>query len=263
MNFLQTILAHKAEEVALRKEAAPVETLKEMPGFQRAPLSMASALRHREFAVIAEVKKASPSRGVIRDVYDPVGIACAYERSGASAVSVLTDSKFFQGTLNDLESVRGEVGIPLLRKDFIIDSYQLFESRGAGADAVLLIVAALGASRLNELQSEARSLGLECLVEVHSTPELRIALDAGATLVGINNRDLTTFQTDLATTVNLAAEVPGGVLCVSESGISSQSDIATIRSAGVRVVLIGEAFMRAERPGEELARFLAMAEETA
>lgn len=262
MNFLQTILAHKTDEVAVRKVTAPVEKLREMPGFQRAPLSLMSALRERDFAVIAELKKASPSKGVLRDEYDPVGIACEYERSGASAVSVLTEGRFFHGSLSDLQAVRAEVGIPLLRKDFIIDSYQLVESKCAGADAVLLIVAALTPSRLRELQAEARSLGMECLVEVHSAPELRSALDAGATLVGINNRDLATFHTDIVTTVNLAAEVPGDVLCVSESGISSQSDIATLRSAGVSAVLIGEAFMRAKNPGEELARFLAMAEAT-
>ncbi len=261
MNFLQTILSHKSEEVALRKKTVPVEALRETPGFERTTLSLSSALGAREFAVIAELKKASPSKGVLREVYDPVGIANQYENSGASAISVLTDSRFFHGTLHDLEAVRAEVGIPLLRKDFIIDPYQLVESKASGADSVLLIVAAVEPSRLKEMLAGARLIGLECLVEVHSAPELRVALDAGAAMVGINNRDLATFTTDIATSLTLAAEVPKGVLCVSESGISSQNDVVRLRSAGVRAVLIGEAFMRASNPGEELARFLAMAEE--
>jgi indole-3-glycerol phosphate synthase len=261
MNFLQTILSHKSEEVALRKKTVPVEALREMPGFGRTVLSLSSALGAREFAVIAELKKASPSKGVLREVYDPVGIASQYESAGATAISVLTDSRFFHGTLHDLEAVRAEVRIPLLRKDFIVDPYQLVESKASGADAVLLIVAALEPSQLNDMLAEARSIGLECIVEVHSAPELRLALDAGAAMIGMNNRDLATFTTDIATSVNLAAEVPNGVLSVSESGISSQNDVVTLRRAGIRAVLVGEAFMRAKNPGEELARFLAMAEE--
>ena len=260
MNVLADILSHKAEEVALRKEAIPAEILREKPLFARTTLSLTSALNEREFAVIAEVKKASPSRGVIRDVYDPVGIALEYERAGASAISVLTDSKFFQGTLDDLEAVRESVGLPLLRKDFIVDPYQLEESKAAGADAVLLIVAALSRRMLGDLSAGAKSLGMECLVEIHTVGDLESAVECGCTLIGINNRDLATFTTDVGTTLGLVAGIPPGTLCVSESGISSQSDIVALRSAGVLAVLIGEAFMREKNPGDALVRFLQLAE---
>jgi indole-3-glycerol phosphate synthase len=259
VNLLQNILAHKRGEVDFKKQAAPIELLRERPGYQHAPISLAAALQRRSFAVIAEAKKASPSRGVIREVYDPAAIARAYEQCGAAAVSVLTDSRYFHGTLNDLMTVREASSLPILRKDFILDSYQLAEAKSAGADAILLIAAALAPNQLAELQEEARTLGLECLVEIHNEDELQTALESGATVIGVNNRDLTTFETDIGTSVRLAPLVTDRI-CVSESGISSQADIAALRGAGIRAVLVGEAFMRAANPGDELAKFLSMAE---
>ena len=196
--------------------------------------------------VIAEVKRASPSAGVIRAGFDPVAIARAYQEAGASCVSVLTDEPSFGGKLAYLEEIRSAVALPLLRKDFVLDRYQLLEARLAGADCVLLIAEILPADRLPALLREAEALGLEALVELHDPANLPRVLEAGAKLVGVNNRDLRTFAVDIGQTLALAAQIPSDVCLVSESGIKGQADAARLRSAGVRAVLVGEALMRSD-----------------
>jgi indole-3-glycerol phosphate synthase len=195
-------------------------------------------------AVIAEVKKASPSAGVIRADFDPVRIAGIYERHGATCLSVLTDEDYFQGKLEYLTAARAAVGIPALRKEFILDRYQLLEARAAGADAVLLIAEILPGNELATLRSEAVALGLDVLVELHDADQLPRVLDSGATLVGINNRDLRTFTTSLETTLELLPRIPPGVAVVSESGIRTHAELALLQAAGVRAVLVGESLMR-------------------
>ena len=207
--------------------------------------------------VIAELKRRSPSKGEIRPDFDPLACARAYAAGGAAAISVLTDADYFGGSLEILERVRGEVAQPLLRKDFLIDAYQVDEARLAGADAVLLIVAALAPERLSELQSRARALGLASLVEVHDEAELEVALAAGAELIGINNRDLRSFQTDLAVTERLAPRVPEDVTLVAESGIFTPEDVARLSRAGAHAFLVGESLMREDdvaRALEQLRR---------
>lgn len=202
-------------------------------------------------SVIAEIKKASPSRGLIRQDFDPETIARSYEKAGAAAISVLTDQTFFGGSLQDLTMVRRAVSIPVLRKDFIVDRYQLLESRVAGADAVLLIAAVLG-QELAEFLEMSRSLGLEVLVETHTEEEVLLALASGAPIIGINNRDLKTFEVNLRTTLDLAPLVPTDRVLVSESGIRDKQDLIRLAGAGVRAVLVGETLMRAEDPGQKL-----------
>ncbi len=256
MNFLEDILRRKRDEVAERKRRLPVGRLKDQPHYSREPLSLARAVTGRCPSVIAEVKKASPSRQVIREDFDPYTLARSFIAGGASALSVLTDEEFFQGRLEFLTRMRDFVPLPLLRKDFIIDSYQVHESKAAGADAVLLIVAALGAARLQELAHASRELGLECLVEVHDEAELETASAVRADVLGINNRDLSTFRTDLETTVRLAKLLPPGVPVVSESGIASPEDLRRLMRHGINAFLIGESLMRAEDPGAALASLL-------
>lgn len=261
--ILQRILATKAEEVAAARAAIPLAGLRSRAAAAPAPRDFAGALarpRHLEqhpaavsVAVIAEVKKASPSRGVIRPDFDPVAIARSYAAAGASAISVLTDQPFFQGHLDYLQQIRAAVDLPLLRKDFIIDPYQVYEARAAGADAVLLIVSALReAGRIRELRELAESLGMAALVEVHTRAELVTAVAAGARLIGVNNRNLQTFETRLETTLDLAQAVPPGVLLVSESGIKSPADCRLLHRAGARAVLVGEQLMRQPDPGVAL-----------
>jgi indole-3-glycerol phosphate synthase len=256
MNFLQTILAKKREEVLRRKNDVPLATLCGKPLYTRTPYSLAGSLRTSSPAVIAEVKKASPSKGLLRPDFDPVAIAREYASGGACALSVLTDENFFQGRLEYLESIRRVVDLPLLRKDFILDSYQLHESKSAGADAILLIVAALERNQLIELHAEARSLGLECMVEIHSEKEIETIAGLPDSVVGINNRDLNTFDTDLGVSMRIRPKLPADVTCVSESGISNEDDLIVLARAGIHAVLIGEMFMRAPSPGRALAEFL-------
>jgi len=199
-----------------------------------------------KLAVIAEIKKASPSAGVIAESFDPIDIGKNYERGGANAISVLTDTKFFQGKLQDLADVRRAVSVPLLRKDFILDEIQIAESAANGADAILLIVAALEQKELLVLLDAAATYRLDALVEVHTREELKRALDAGAKIVGINNRDLTTFDVDLAVTEQLCRDVPDEIVLVSESGIKTPKDVARVKACGVDAVLVGEALMRGE-----------------
>jgi len=254
---LDRILAEKRREVAGRRaharEAALANAAASVAparGFVRA---IESRIAAGDPAVIAEIKKASPSKGVIRADFDPHIIAQSYGRAGAACLSVLTDGPFFQGSLADLETARAAVALPALRKDFMVDPWQIYESRAHGADAVLLIVAALDDATLSHLHELATSLGLDVLVEVHDRNELERALAIGARLIGINNRDLRTFETRIDTTFALLPFVPPGVRIVTESGISSATQVASLRAAGVHAFLVGETFMRAADPGASLA----------
>lgn len=262
-DVLQRILSVKAEEVARAKAAVPLESLQDAVRTAAAPRDFAGALRAcvsaGRPAVIAEIKKASPSRGVLREQFDPGAIAASYERHGAACLSVLTDTQFFQGTLDHLKQARAACARPVLRKDFTIDPYQVYEARAAGADCILLIVAALDTARMSELESVAHELGMAVLVEAHDAAELERALALKTPLIGINNRDLRTFETRLETTLGLLAQVPKGRLVVTESGILAKEDVTRMRAHAVDCFLVGEAFMRAADPGEELARLFAPA----
>ena len=256
MSVLETILAHKRDEVAADKKAVSFDSLKDLPGFTRPCVSLQRALRGKHLAIIAEIKKASPSQNVIREDFDPVAIAHEYQGAGASAISMLTDRKFFQGSLDYIDNIRADISIPILRKDFTVDPYQLYQSKAHGADAVLLIAAALAETQLQELHDEANDIGLECLVEIHSEAELE-SLDLNRVrLLGINNRDLKTFNTDLRTSIRLKALVPPDILLVSESGINTRNDVEQLLLHGIHAMLIGESLMRAQSPGKALAELL-------
>jgi indole-3-glycerol phosphate synthase len=257
-DILAKILASKRDEVAaLARERSPAAVEKAAEA-AAAPRDFEGALRARiatgKPAVIAEIKKASPSRGVLRPQFDPSAIAESYERSGAACLSVLTDRAYFQGAPEFLTSARVASGLPALRKDFIVDDYQIAEARAIGADAVLLIVAALDDASLRVFEAHARSLGMAVLVEVHDAAELDRALALDHALIGINNRDLRTFAVRLATTLELLPRIPKGRLVVTESGILERADVATMREHGVEAFLVGEAFMRAPDPGAALAK---------
>ena len=211
-------------------------------------------------AVIAELKKASPSRGLIRSNFDPAHLAQELEAAGAAALSVLTDEEFFQGSLENLRSASSSTKLPCLRKDFIVDEFQLLEARAHSGDAVLLIVAVLSKAELIALIAKARAMGLDVLCEAHEEEELRGAIDAGCDLIGVNNRNLRTFKVDPQTTFRLAAMIPKDVLAVAESGIENGADVARSRSAGYQAFLIGESLMKAESPGAALRSLLAEAE---
>lgn len=261
--ILTRILAHKAEEVARQRAKVPMAALAERAARAPAPRDFAAALRRPPAtALIAEVKKASPSRGVLIDPFDHLALAATYSAAGAAALSVLTDVRFFQGSLKYLEAIRQlPEAPPLLRKDFIIDPYQVYEARAYGADALLLIVGAIEDAALAELRDLAAGLGMAALVEVHTEAELERALAAGATLVGVNNRDLHSFQTSLATTERLARLLPSGPgrpVLVSESGIFTPEHVALVRSYGADAVLVGEALVTAPDIGAR-ARALAQA----
>ncbi|KAB7767116.1 MULTISPECIES: indole-3-glycerol phosphate synthase TrpC [Xanthomonas] len=255
-DILRTILARKADEIAERSARVPLAELvaraEAMPptrGFARA---LQAAIANGDPAVIAEVKKASPSKGVIRPDFHPADIAVSYEFGGAACLSVLTDEDFFQGHDRYLQQARDACTLPVLRKDFTIDPYQVYEARTLGADCILLIVAALDDLQLAELSSLALQLGMDVLVEVHDIDELERALQVPAPLIGINNRNLRTFEVSLQTTLSMQNAVPRDRLLVTESGILGPDDVALMRGAGVHAFLVGEAFMRAEEPGEAL-----------
>lgn len=254
--ILLKILQRKAEEVAARRQCDSIASLEQRIREQSPVRGFAAALQQRvaaaEPAVIAEVKKASPSKGVIRADFQPAQIAASYQRGGASCLSVLTDVDFFQGADSYLQEARAACKLPVLRKDFTVDPYQVIEARAIGADAVLLIVAALEDGQMRELASTAAELGLDVLVEVHDRSELDRALDLDISLVGINNRDLHTFETRLETTLELLPYIPSGRVVVTESGIHSAEDVALMRNHQVFGFLVGEAFMRAPEPGEKL-----------
>lgn len=260
MNILAKILERKRERIAEAKKHISRTGLMEKEYFLRTPISLRNSLERRTLGVIAEMKKASPSKGLLRQQYDPVALAEAYTNAGAAALSVLTEEDFFFGSLDHLCAVRATTTLPLLRKDFILDSYQLTEALAYGADAVLFIAAALDPVLMNELLLEAKELGLEVLVEIHSRQELEALPLSHISLLGINNRDLTTFVVDIATTIELARSLPSTITIVSESGITSARDIAFLHQAGIKNYLIGEAFMRSENPGEALAQLLKEAE---
>ncbi len=257
-DILARILAVKADEIARARAHESLAALR-LRAEQRADTRDFAGALERTIAagragVIAEVKKASPSKGVLRPSFDPPAIARSYAQHGAACLSVLTDVQFFQGELAYLERARAAVALPVLRKDFVIDEYQVYEARAAGADCILLIVAALDDARLQALEQCAQSLGMAVLIEVHDAPELDRALRLRSPLIGINNRNLRTFAVSLQTTLDLLPRVGAGRRVVTESGIVAPADVAHLRAAGVDAFLVGEAFMRAADPGEELAR---------
>jgi indole-3-glycerol phosphate synthase len=260
-DVLKKILVRKAEEVAERKARLPLYELKARLGDASPLRDFVGAIRHKlaagESAVIAEVKKASPSQGVIRADFDPAAIAESYERGGAACLSVLTDIDFFQGSDGYLQQAREACSLPVLRKDFMIDPYQVYEARAIGADCILLIVAALGDGEMAELAGAAQELGMAVLVESHDGAELERALRLSTPLMGINNRDLRTFKTSLNTTIDLLPRIPADRIVVTESGIHTPQDVALMRSHRVNTFLVGEAFMRADEPGSKLAELFA------
>jgi indole-3-glycerol phosphate synthase len=252
-NILERIVAYKRHEIDAARLRVPEAQLERRLEAAPPPRDFRAALeRAADVAIIAEVKKASPSAGLLRADFDPVAIARIYESNGAACISVLTDEPSFQGHLQYLSAIRAAVSPPLLRKDFILDRYQLLEARAAGADAVLLIAEILDAATLPRLLREAAELGLQTLVELYERDNLPRVLDSGARLIGVNNRDLRSFQTRLEHTLDLAASLPPDVCLVSESGIRTRGDIERLRAAGVRAVLIGETFMRAADIGAKL-----------
>jgi indole-3-glycerol phosphate synthase len=260
-DILQRILAVKAEEVAAAQAVLPLAQIRDAARDAAPARDFAGAIRTKigagRAAVIAEVKKASPSKGVLREQFDPAAIAASYERHGAACLSVLTDRQFFQGRLDDLKAARGACDLPVLRKDFMVDPYQVYEARAAGADCILLIVAALDAARMAELEGIALELGMAVLVEVHDGGELDAALQLCTPLLGINNRNLRTFETTLETTLGLLGRVPAQRTVITESGILKPEDVQRMRSHQVHGFLVGEAFMRADDPGAELHRLFA------
>jgi indole-3-glycerol phosphate synthase len=250
-DILRRIIAHKRQEVAAQRYDVPLVQVRAYASDAPAPRSFPAALRGDEVAIIAEIKRASPSEGAIREgEFDPASIAGQYADAGAAALSVLTDEEFFAGRLEYLTAAREAVDIPVLRKDFIIDEYQIYEARGAGADAVLLIVAALPEALLRDLLALTQSLGMTALVESHNEAELEVALDSGAEVLGVNNRDLRTFEVDLGTTERLAEMVTDDRVLVAESGVHSREDIERLAGAGADAALVGTALMRADDPGE-------------
>lgn len=256
-DILRRIVARKSEEIRARAERVPLKELSRCVEAASPPRDFAGALQHHmqsgRPAVIAEIKKASPSKGVLRENFQPAEIARDYERHGASCLSVLTDVDFFQGADAHLQEARAACGLPVIRKDFTIDPYQVYEARCIGADCILLIVAVLGDTQLRELALLAGELGMDALIEVHSAEELERALPIGAPLVGINNRDLRTFETRLETTLQLLPKIPKDRIVVTESGILAPADVSLMRKNNVNAFLVGEAFMRAESPGARLA----------
>ena len=254
--FLDKIANHVREVVAVRRREMPPSALRDRSLFSLPCRGFEDSLRGDSRRIIAEVKRASPSKGLIRKDFDVVEIAKGFAANGASALSVLTEERFFQGSLLYLEQVKKEVSLPLLRKDFILDGYQLLEARSFGADAVLFITALLDPVLLQELNDQARSLSLDTLVEVHTEADLESALKSGARLIGINNRDLQTFEVKLETTERLMPMIPPGILVVCESGIEGLEQVRRLEDLGIHVFLVGEALMRAPDPGQKLKELL-------
>lgn len=256
-DILQKILATKQREVAEALSAVPLAQVKAQASVADEPRDFEAALRTKiragEPAVIAEVKKASPSKGVLRADFDPAAIARSYAAAGAACLSVLTDREYFQGAPEYLQAARGACALPALRKDFMVDPYQVYEARALGADCILLIVAALEPAVMRELEAHALGLGMAVLVEIHNAAELDAALTLKTPLLGINNRNLRTFETRLESTLDLLGSIPADKLVVTESGILSSADVRLMRSRGVEAFLVGEAFMRAKDPGAALA----------
>ena len=258
--ILQKILDRKAEEIAerccrvsLQQQMAMAADTPPARGFAKA---LRTRIRKKECAVIAEIKKASPSKGIIRAGFNPVAIAKSYEAGGAACLSVLTDIDFFQGSDQYLIDARNAVSLPVLRKDFVVDAYQVYETRALGADCLLLIVAAFvdAQEKMAELNAIAQSLGLDVLVEVHDAAELALALPLNTTMIGVNNRNLHDFNVDLATTYDLLPQIPAERIVVTESGISTINDVMAMRGHNVSAFLVGETFMRADDPGQQLQK---------
>lgn len=256
-DILNKIIEVKREEIAAAQKRMPLAAMRADAESRVLTRDFVGAMRGKvaagQAAVIAEVKKASPSKGVLREDFIPADIAQSYAEFGAACLSVLTDKQFFQGSVDALKQARASCGLPVLRKDFLVDAYQVFESRAMGADAVLLIAAALDNAQMADFEALALDLGMAVLVEVHDARELERALRLKTPLVGINNRNLRTFEVTLDTTLALRKEVPSDRLLVTESGILTPADVALMRAEGVHAFLVGEAFMRAKEPGEALA----------
>ena len=257
MDALNDILAGVREDLAFRQRQVPLERLKERCQHIDPALNPMPALSGPGVAVIAEVKRSSPSKGALAEIADPAALAMEYEAGGAAAISVLTEERRFGGSLDDLVRVRCAVSVPLLRKDFVVSAYQLFEARAAGADLVLLIVAALSDPELVSLIERARSIGLTPLVEVHTADEVQRAVDAGATIIGVNARDLQTLEVDPATFARLAPRIPDGILRIAESGVRGPHDVIDLARAGADVVLVGEALVTGRDPRSGVADLVA------
>ncbi|MDA7816071.1 indole-3-glycerol phosphate synthase TrpC [Porticoccaceae bacterium] len=255
--ILKKILDRKREEIAERSATVSLEQLKQQAALASAPRGFAAAMTAKiaagESAVIAEIKKASPSKGVIRENFDPAAIAASYADGGAACLSVLTDVDFFQGADKYLQQARDACYLPVIRKDFIIDQYQIYEARAMGADCILLIVSALAEKQLADLHDLAISLGMDVLIEVHDAAELSIALKLDNPMVGINNRNLHSFEVSLDNTYQLLEKIPDNRIVITESGIHSREDVAAMRQQKVNAFLVGEAFMRSEEPGDRLS----------
>ena len=256
-DILNKIVAVKHEEIAAAKKKKSLEAMREDAFSRVLTRDFEGALRARiaagQAAVIAEIKKASPSKGVLREDFIPADIAQSYAEHGAACLSVLTDRQFFQGSADYLKQARASCDLPVLRKDFMVDAYQVYEARAMGADCILLIAACLSDAQMSELEGIARGLDMAVLVEVHDAAELQRALKLKTPLVGINNRNLRTFEVSLDTTLGMLADVPADRLLVTESGILQRADVEKMRAAGVHAFLVGEAFMRADDPGKALA----------
>jgi len=261
-DILKKILATKAEEVARRKLGMTIANLEEIAAGVEGPRGFYNALQSKALAkkpaIIAEIKKASPSKGVIREDFNPIAIGQDYAMNGAACLSVLTDKEYFQGSEVYLQMVRERCPLPVLRKDFMIDPYQIYEARALGADCILLIVAALGDNQMQELSDVATKLGMDVLVEVHDAEELQRALTLDTKLIGINNRNLRTFETSLQTTLDLKANVPADRLIITESGIHTHEDVQLMLDNDIYTFLVGEAFMRAESPGQKMRELFAL-----
>ena len=257
-DILKRILAAKHDEIVTAQAATPLlelrATAEKRPPTRDFVASLRSRIAAAQPAVIAEIKKASPSRGVLRADFHPAEIAANYQRHGAACLSVLTDSQFFQGSPAYLQAARSACALPVLRKDFLVEAYQVFEARAMGADAILLIAAALDLPTMRDFEAIADSLGMAALVEVHNSQELDVALQLATPLIGINNRNLRSFEVSLQTTLDLLPAIPEDRLVVTESGILANSDVALMRDHGVHTFLVGEAFMRASEPGEALRK---------
>ena len=255
--IFKKILDRKREEIAERSATVSLEQLKQQAALASAPRGFAAAMTAKiaagESAVIAEIKKASPSKGVIRENFDPAAIAASYADGGAACLSVLTDVDFFQGADKYLQQARDACHLPVIRKDFIIDQYQIYEARAMGADCILLIVSALAEKQLADLHDLAISLGMDVLIEVHDAAELSIALKLDNPMVGINNRNLHSFEVSLDNTYQLLEKIPDNRIVITESGIHSREDVAAMRHQKVNAFLVGEAFMRSEEPGDRLS----------
>ena len=254
--ILDDICAHKRTEVDARKAARPMAELLDEIESLREPRPFREQLRREGISLIAEVKKASPSKGVIVEDLDPVDLAGLYEQAGARAISVLTDERFFKGSLENLTSVHNDVALPCLRKEFIIDEYQIYEARAARADAVLLIVRILSDAQLKNFLALTHRLGMQALVETHDAPEIERAIKSGAHIIGINNRDLATFNVDLRTTLELKKLVPGGHTLVSESGIHTRDDVKMLEDGGIDAILVGEALLTSNNIAEKIHELL-------